>query len=146
MANVQTSIEIAAPVERVWELVTDLERLDEWVSIHRDFPEPPPTEIEQGTRFRQTLSVAGTPFGVEWVAVEVGAPERLSWEGSGPAGAIARTRYSLTAADGGTRFVYENEFELPAGEIGKAATGVVSGAAEREAGDSLARLKALAES
>jgi len=41
MANVRTSIDIAVPPERVWELVTDLERLGEWVSIHRDLPEPP---------------------------------------------------------------------------------------------------------
>jgi hypothetical protein len=42
MANVLTSIDIAVPPERVWELVTDLQRLGEWVSIHRNFPEPLP--------------------------------------------------------------------------------------------------------
>ena len=144
MANVHTSIDIAAPVQRVWELVTDLERLDEWVSIHRDFPESPPAEVNQGTRFHQTLAVAGTPFMVEWTAVEVDDPQRLSWV-AGPAGTTARTTYSLTAENGGTRFAYDNEFELPAGELGKAASGVVSGHAEREANDSLARLKQLAE-
>jgi len=65
MANVRTSIDIAVPPERVWELVTDLERLGEWVSIHRDFPEPPPSEVRTGTRFQQTIAVAGTPFAVE---------------------------------------------------------------------------------
>jgi len=66
-------------------------------------------------------------------------------DGTGPAGTTARTSYSLTAADGGTRFGYENEFKLPAGQVGEAASGVISGSAEREANDSLARLKALAE-
>lgn len=145
MANVSTSIDIAVPVERVWELVTDLERLGEWVSIHRDFPEPPPAEVEEDTSFRQTLAVAGAPFTVEWTAVEVDAPRRLSWEGTGPAGTTARTTYSLAAENGGTRFEYENEFRLPAGELGEAASSVVSGHAEREADDSLARLKQLAE-
>ena len=50
MANVRMSIDIAVPPERVWELVTDLERLGEWVSIHRNFPEPPPAEVREGTR------------------------------------------------------------------------------------------------
>lgn len=145
MANVQTSIDIDAPVQRVWELVTDLERLGDWVTIHRDFPDPPPVEVEQGTRFKQTLAVAGTPFAVEWTAVEVNGPERLSWDGAGPAGATAHTTYSLTAENGGTRFDYENEFRLPAGELGEAASGVVSGYAEREAESSLARLKQIAE-
>jgi uncharacterized protein YndB with AHSA1/START domain len=145
MAKMQTSIDIAAPLQRVWDLVTDLERLGDWVSIHRDFPEPPPAEVKAGTSFKQTLAVAGTPFAVEWTAVEVHGPQRLSWEGTGPAGATARTTYSLSRENGGTRFAYENEFKLPAGEVGEAASGVVSGAAEREADASLARLKQLAE-
>jgi uncharacterized protein YndB with AHSA1/START domain len=145
MANVRTSIDIAAPPERVWEPVTDLERLGEWVSIHRNFPEPPPAEVRQGTRFQQTVALAGTPFAVEWIAIEVDGPQRLAWEGTGPAGATARTTYSLSAETGGTRFAYENEFELPAGGVGATANRVVSGFAEREADASLSRLKQLAE-
>jgi len=89
--------------------------------------------------------VAGTPFAVEWTAVEVDGPERFSWEGAGPAGTTARTTYSLSGENGGTRFDYRNEFMLPAGELGEAASGVVSGYAEREAESSLARLKQIAE-
>ncbi len=145
MANVRTSIDIEAAVHDVWELVTDLDRLSEWVSIHRDFPEPPPQQVAEGTSFRQTLAVAGTPFRVEWTAIDVDGPQRLAWEGAGPAGATARTTYSLTQQNGGTRFEYENEFRLPAGEIGEAASGVVSDYAAREADESLSRLKQLAE-
>jgi uncharacterized protein YndB with AHSA1/START domain len=145
MANVRTSIDIAVPRERVWELVTDLERLGEWVSIHRNFPEPPPADVREGTRFQQTVALAGTPFAVEWIAIEVDGPQRLAWEGTGPAGATARTTYSLSAETGGTRFAYENEFELPAGGVGATASRAVSGYAEREADASLSRLKQLAE-
>ena len=56
-----------------------------------------------------------------------------------------RTAYRLAAENGGTRFSYLNEFKLPAGKVGEAASQVVSGAAEREADDSLARLKQLVE-
>jgi uncharacterized protein YndB with AHSA1/START domain len=146
MASVQTSIDIDAPPQRVWDVVTDLERLGEWVSIHRDFPEDPPAEVNKDTSFHQTLAVAGTPFSVEWTATEVDSPQKLSWKGTGPAGTSARTTYSLAAENGGTRFSYENEFELPGGQVGEAAAGVVAGQAEREANDSLARLKAIAES
>jgi uncharacterized membrane protein len=145
MANVQTSIDIAAPMQRVWELATDLERLGDWVSIHRNFPEPPPAEVKEGSSFQQTLAVAGTPFAVEWTAVEVDGPQRLAWHGTGPAGTTARTTYSLSNQNGGTRFTYENEFKLPAGEVGDAANRVLSGHAEREADASLSRLKQLAE-
>ena len=145
MANVQTTIEISAPAQRVWELVTDLSRLGDWVTIHRDFPDPPPAEVKAGTRFEQTLAVAGTPFDVEWTAVDVRGPERLSWEGTGPLGTTARTTYSLSGENGSTRFAYQNEFKLPAGELGEAASSVVSGYAQREAESSLARLKQIAE-
>ena len=145
MAHVRTSIDIEAPLQDVWGLVTDVDRLGEWVSIHRDFPEPPPQQVEHGTTFRQTLAVAGTSFPVEWTATDVDGPQRLAWEGAGPAGATARTTYSLTEQDGGTRFEYENEFRLPAGEISEGASGVVSGYAAREAEESLSRLKQLAE-
>jgi uncharacterized protein YndB with AHSA1/START domain len=145
MATLQTSIDIAAPVQDVWELITDLERLGDWVSIHRDFPETPPAEVTEGTTFEQTLAVAGTPFAVRWTAVEVDGPQRLSWEGTGPAGTMARTAYALSPTSAGTRFSYENEFRLPAGEVGEAASGVVAGHAQREAAASLARLKQIAE-
>ena len=145
MANVSTSIDINAPAQDVWAVATDLKRMGEWVSIHRDFPTPPPGEVTQGTRFRQTLAVADTPFEIEWTAAEVNGPTRLSWDGVGPAGSTAHTSYSLSTENGGTRFTYENEFKLPAGKVGEAAGHVVSGAAEREANDSLARLKALVE-
>ncbi len=72
-------------------------------------------------------------------------PELLSWEGTGPLGTTASTTYSLSGENGGTRFVYRNEFKLPAGELGEAASSIVSGYAQREAESSLARLKQIAE-
>ncbi len=145
MANVSTSIDINAPAQDVWNVATDLKRMGEWVSIHRDFPTPPPGEVKQGTQFKQTLAVVETPFEIEWTAAEVDGPRRLAWDGVGPAGTTARTTYMLAAKNGGTRFTYENEFALPAGKFGDAAGHVVAGAADREANDSLARLKALVE-
>ena len=145
MADVTTSIDINASAQDVWDVITDLERLGEWVSIHRDFPTAPPADVVAGTTFSQNLAVAGTPFAVDWVAVEVDGPQMLAWEGTGPAGTTARTVYRLAAENGGTRFSYLNEFKLPAGKVGEAASQVVSGAAARAADDSLARLKQLVE-
>ncbi len=145
MADVKSTIEMAAAPERVWEVVTDLQRLGEWVTIHRDFAEAPPTEVERGTSFHQTLAVAGTPFTVAWTATEVEGPRRLAWQGEGPMGSTASTVYELTPSDGGTRFDYTNEFALPGGAVGEAAGDVVRGQAEREADASLARLKNLVE-
>jgi uncharacterized protein YndB with AHSA1/START domain len=145
MASVSTSIDIGTAPDQVWDLVTDLDRLGEWVTIHRALHDPAPAAIEEGTTFGQTLEVAGTPFDVDWTATAVDAPQRLVWEGAGPAGSRARTSYALAAQDGGTRFTYENEFALPGGAVGDAAGGVVASRAGKEAEASLQRLKQLAE-
>ena len=106
MARVTASVDIHASLEDVWEAATDLRRMGEWVSIHRDFPTAPPEEVEAGTQFTQTLVVAETPFEIEWTAAEVDGPKQLTWDGVGPAGTSARTMYSLAPENGGTRFTY----------------------------------------
>ena len=145
MASVSTTIDIGTAPDRVWDLVTDLDRLGEWVTIHRELGSDAPSTIAEGSTFSQTLEVAGTPFAVDWTATAVEAPQRLVWEGAGPAGSRARTSYALEARDGGTRFTYENEFALPGGAIGEAAGGVVASRAGTEAEASLRKLKQLAE-
>ena len=145
MASVSTSIDIGTAPDEVWELVTDLDRLGEWVTIHRELRGPAPASVEEGTTFSQQLEVAGTPFDVDWTATAVDAPQRLVWEGAGPAGSHARTSYALAAHDGGTRFTYENEFKLPGGAVGDAAGGIVASRAGKEAEASLQQLKQLAE-
>jgi acetyl-CoA C-acetyltransferase len=146
MARVSAAIHIDASREEVWDVATDLGRTGQWVSIHRDFPDGPPVDLRPGSRFRQTLKLAGTKFHVEWTATEVDGPDRLAWDGEGPAGSTAHTSYTLAAADGGTRFSYENEFTLPAGKLGKVAGKAVAGQAERQVNKSLAKLKELVES
>jgi uncharacterized protein YndB with AHSA1/START domain len=83
MANVRTSIDIAVPPERVWELVTDLERLGEWVSIHRDFPQRPPAEVRKGTRVsrrsRWPVSRKSGPGYGPTCGVRVHTRPSLSW-------------------------------------------------------------------
>ncbi|MEJ7717497.1 MAG: SRPBCC family protein [Thermoleophilaceae bacterium] len=145
MGKVTTSIDIDASPEDVWAVVTDLRRLGDWVTIHKDFPEPPPDEVSKGVTFEQTLELAGTAFDVEWTAKSVEESKRLEWEGKGPAGTKARTEYRLSEHDGGTRFDYENEFELPGGALGRIAGGAVDSRSEKEAEESLERLKALVE-
>ncbi len=146
MARVSAVIDIDATPAEVWEIATDLRRIGEWVTIHHDFPETPPAEPRAGSRFTQTLKVAGTKFRVEWTASEVSSPDRLSWDGTGPAGTTAHTSYTLAAANGGTRFTYENEFTLPAGRIGRVAGKAVQRQARKQVDDSLETLKGLVES
>jgi uncharacterized protein YndB with AHSA1/START domain len=146
MSKVVTSIKIAAPVERVWEVVMDPTRLHEWVTIHRRLHSASSSPPRRGDRMDQTLSLHGAHFRVHWTLEVCDAPTHAEWHGVGPARSHAETEYTLTAVDGGTRFDYRNEFKPPLGPVGAVASRVlVRGLPQREADASLRRLKALVE-
>jgi uncharacterized protein YndB with AHSA1/START domain len=143
---VRQSIVIDAPIEAVWDLVMDPERLGEWVTIHRAVSDVPEGALGTGSRFRQRMRLKGVPLKVHWEVVECRRPHRARWHGEAGAGATAEIVYDLSEVNGGTRFDYENRFELPAGKVGKLAASAfnaVSG--DREAQRTLARLQALLE-
>ena len=140
-SKVVTSIDIAAPPEKVWEVVMDPTRLGEWVTIHRKL------HSHSDSKMEQTLCVRGANFKVKWDLAECRPAKLARWEGKGPMGSHATTVYMLSAQNGGTRFDYENEFKAPGGPLGKMASRVVVGdVPTREANASLQRLKSLLES
>ena len=142
--KIERTIDLAAPREQVYRLLMDPDRLGEWVTIHERF-EDAPEELSQGSRMTQRLNVAGQRFTVHWTVTEDDRPSRVTWEGSGPARTTARVVYDLEERDGGTRFSYLNEYELPGGAAGRIAGRAVSAAAGREVERSLERLKRLVE-
>jgi uncharacterized protein YndB with AHSA1/START domain len=144
---VTASIDIDAPPDRVYDLMLDPTRLDEWVTIHRRVNHRDDGPPREGFEMEQTLHLRGANFKVRWTLTEADRPDRATWEGRGPAHSYARTSYLLRPLDGGgTHFDYENEFKAPGGFLGAAASRViVGGVPEREADRSLQRLKALLE-
>jgi uncharacterized protein YndB with AHSA1/START domain len=148
MSTVKTDIEIDAPIEKVWETVMDPDRLKDWVTIHRSVKDVSDRPLQQGSTMDQVLHMRGISFRVQWTLVDVSAPHIAQWEGRGPAHSQAKIRYELSGNENGrTQFQYTNEFTPPGGRLGSLASRVVVGAAsEREASNSLARLKSLLES
>jgi uncharacterized protein YndB with AHSA1/START domain len=147
MSTVHAAIEINAPVERVWEAIMDPHRLGDWVTIHRQVRDVSDVPLIKGSTMEQVLHMRGINFHVHWKLVEVSPPNHAEWEGRGPAHSRARIRYELSRdGDGPTSFDYTNEFTPPGGLLGSVASRIVVGAAsEREAHNSLERLKELLE-
>ncbi|HYF26278.1 MAG TPA: SRPBCC family protein [Baekduia sp.] len=141
MSEVVTSIEIAAPVEEVFDLVMDAERLHEWVTIHRELLS------HSDSHMQQKLCLRGATFKVDWELAQASRPTHVHWKGRGPARSKAETEYRLSPTpDGGTRFDYRNEFKAPLGPLGAVAShALVGGLPEREAHASLQKLKQLLE-
>lgn len=145
MTVVRTAIEIATPPERVWEVLMDPRRLEDWVTIHRSVANAP-TRLARGSTFEQTLNLRGAHLHVEWTVVDLDPPRRAVWNGRGPVHSRASIVYELRAHGSGTRFEYSNEFKTPGGPLGAVAGRVlVGGLSEREAQRSLERLKTLLE-
>ncbi len=146
MPCVRESIEIAAPPEEVWAVVMDPCRLGEWVSAHRRSKDLPELPMDEGESFNQTLCLAGKSFDVAWTLLESRDGKLAVWEAVGPRKAKADVRYEFAASNGGTRFDYVNEFEVPGGPLKFVAGGVAGAPARRQARKSLQALKRLLES
>ena len=136
-----------ASLDDVWTVVSDVERLGEWVTIHRAVERRDDGPIVAGFTMAQRLELNANEFVVAWTACEVDEPTLLRWEGEGPVGSRAVTEYRLSAEGGGTRFRYRNGFDPPGGLLGGAVAGAILGdGPEDEACASLTRLRELIES
>lgn len=147
MSTVHAQIEINAPVKRVWDTVMDPACLKDWVTIHRSVRDVSDQPLRKGSTMEQVLNIRGVSFHVHWTLTAVKSPEHAEWEGQGPAHSLAKITYELSGnEDGPTRFDYTNTFAPPGGKLGNVASRFIVGAtSEREAHNSLARLKALLE-
>jgi uncharacterized protein YndB with AHSA1/START domain len=147
MSTVHAQIEINAPAQRVWDTIMDPYHLKDWVTIHKSVADVSDNPLRKGSSMSQVLHIRGVSFHVHWTLTDISAPHRAEWEGQGPAHSLARIRYELSGdSDGPTRFAYTNEFMPPGGRLGSVASRFIVGAtSQREANNSLARLKALLE-
>jgi uncharacterized protein YndB with AHSA1/START domain len=146
MSTVHVKIDIDAPVQLVWETIMDPRRFEDWVTIHRSVENVSASPAQRGATMDQVMQIRGVTFHVHWTLVSVDPPNHAEWEGHGPAHSRARILYQLSDRGGSTSFEYTNEFTVPGGRLGSAASRVIVGAAsEREAHKSLSRLKSLLE-
>jgi carbon monoxide dehydrogenase subunit G len=144
--KVERTIDIAAPPERVYDLVMDPRRLEQWVTIHDLLEQAPDGQLEQGLTLVQRLKLAGRRFTVRWTVVENEQCRRVVWEGDGPVASHARVVYEFEPNSEGTRFSYLNEYRLPGGPFGRLAGSALSRVTAKELDGSLARLKRIVES
>jgi uncharacterized protein YndB with AHSA1/START domain len=97
MKRVTAAIDIAAPPEKVWEVVMDPNRLKDWVTIHRKVGKVSDAPLKDGSTLEQTLHLRGVSIKVRWTVEEARAPERAVWEGRGPARANSSRRSARSA-------------------------------------------------
>jgi len=141
----ERTVDIGAPPQRVYDLVMNPRRLEDWVTIHHQLEEAPGGQLEQGSHLTQCLKLAGRKFHVRWQVVENRPCELVVWEGHGPVASHARVVYRFQPNGGGTRFTYLNEYELPGGWLGRLAERTVSRVTAKEVDATMGKLKSLLE-
>ena len=144
--KVERDIRIAAPPERVYDVVMDPARLEDWVTIHHHLEDAPPGTLKKGSKLTQCLKLAGRKFNVRWTVVENEPCERVVWEGRGPVGSHARVVYEFgNSSNGTTDFRYCNEYDLPGGPLGRVAGRGVARVTQKELDATLQKLKRITE-
>ncbi len=143
--KVERTVEIAAPPERLYEVVMDPARLEDWVTIHHHLEDAPDGRLRKGSKLTQCLRLAGKKFKVRWTVVENDPCTRVVWEGHGPVASHARVVYEFKGNGDGTTFSYLNEYDLPGGALGRIAGRAVSRVTQKELEGSLQRLRSLVE-
>lgn len=138
-------MDIAAPPEAIYDVVTDASRLEDWVTIHEELVDAPHGSLKEGSELTQRLKLAGRCFTVHWTVIESDRPRRVVWKGRGPMRSKASVTYDLGPGGSGTHFSYSNEYDLPGGPLGKLAGPMVSRVTLGELERSLEKLRKLVE-
>ena len=145
--KVQRDIRIDAPPKRVYDVVMDPRRLEDWVTIHDHLEDAPDGALKKGSKLTQCLKLAGRKFHVRWTVVENDPCERVVWEGRGPVGSHAKVIYEFGDSSNGeyTDFHYTNEYDLPGGPLGRVAGRGVARVTQKELEATLQKLKRITE-
>ena len=145
--KVEREIRIDAPPQRVYDVVMDPSRLEDWVTIHHSLLDAPNGSLKKGSKLTQCLKLAGRKFNVHWTVVENDPCRCVVWEGRGPVGSHARVSYGFGDSSGGncTDFHYMNEYDLPGGALGRIAGRGVARVTQKELDETLQKLKSITE-
>jgi carbon monoxide dehydrogenase subunit G len=138
VGTIEKTVEFAAEPEKVWAVVSDLNRFGEWLSMHKSWKSDVPAEIHQGTQVTAIVSLLNMPNTITWTVDEFDAPSAVRMSGTGMAGVKVGIGLAIAPAAGGSSVSITADFEgqMIVGAIGAAVE--KAGATELDA--SLAKL------
>ncbi|MDF3147112.1 MULTISPECIES: SRPBCC family protein [unclassified Streptomyces] len=122
MGHVSSTLTVAAPREKVWEVITDPAGYDKWLAIHTKWKTEPPAPLAVGAQMTEVVTMLGMANTISWTVEELDAPARLVIGGTGMAG--VRTTFTFAVEEGadGCEVRAEAEFtgQMIVGALGKA--------------------------
>lgn len=147
MPKIRSEIEIDATPARVWEIVSDPERLPQYNATIIEVSDATGRLDQVGTTYRAVARVYGRRIEGTWEVTEVVPLRRIVQQGTAPGGGAATVIGTLEATDRGTtRSAVEVDYQLPAGFLGELANKLfIERSVERDMRHTNENLKALAE-
>ncbi len=143
MAKATASIDIAASPDKVWALISDPSRFEEWLSVHTKWKEPPPETLSKGATMSEVLTIMGMANTLEFTVEEYDPPNSTKFSGTGMAG--AEISFTLTVeAKGDDASIASVDAEFKSQMMVGAIGGAIERAATKELTASLEKLAALA--
>ncbi len=144
MATIHKSIDIDAPAERVFEILTDPRRLPEYATGLISVEDIRKTEQHIGDSFRATYAVLGLHFPMTFTATEYEHPTKLTRRFEG--GMKGTWTWLLEPRGNSTHMATAMEYEMAGGILGKAMNAVlVERMNEKNAKGMLKNLKLVSE-
>jgi uncharacterized protein YndB with AHSA1/START domain len=146
MTHLRITQQYDAPIERVFDLLTDFAHYPEWNVTYIEIPkvEGPPRDV--GTRIYSVIRLLGRTMDGWAEIVEIEPPRLLRTTGTSTQGGKLDYTLRLTPIGIGTQVILEVEYELPAGIFGKVADKLfIERAVERDLHHSMDNFKAFVE-
>lgn len=145
MTDINSSIDIDAPPERVFDQLVNWKELTTWSTVTGSHTGPDRCS-GAGDEFHQKLKIAGIEVDSRWRVAEYDRPNVVAYEATGPGGSWMRMRQRVVPSGAGSRVELEVQYDLPGGVLGDAVDKLyVERRNEREAEHSLHNLKELVE-
>lgn len=143
MAGTDVDRVINAPAEKVWALMTDLARWQEWNTLFTKWKGEVPDSVAEGTQMTAVLTIMGMANTITLTTDQYEPPKLVSMSGTGMAGAKIALTMSVDAEGDAANIKARADFEsqMMVGAIGKA----IERAAKKELDASLEKLAVIVE-
>lgn len=126
MASSNVTREFPASQDKVWAVISDPTRFEEWLTLHTKWKEAPPAQLSKGATMAEVLTIMGMANTINFTIDEYDAPNTTKFSGTGMAG--AKITFTLTVepkGDDASIVTLDAEF------ISQMMVGAIGGAIER---------------
>ena len=105
MSRIEVSVDIGASPEAVWEFVSDLRRIPEWIEDTRAMLSVEPESAQKGTVYKERSRIIGPlSQATTWTITEFDPPRYQKHDGRVPMMAATSVSFGLEPSATGTRF------------------------------------------